>query len=73
VVILGALAVVVLWVAAFSLITSLLIGSGVVVVIVAADTVSDVVSMIVDAIAAAIFLVLAGIAVLFATIFDIFG
>jgi len=73
VLILGALIVVGLWLAAFSFITSLLIGSGVIVVIVAADTVSDVVSMILDALAAVILFILAAIAALFAAIFDVFG
>ena len=73
VVIVGVLTVAVLWIAAFSFITSLLIGSGVVVVIVAADAVSDVVSMILEAVASAIFLVLAGIAAVFAAIFSVFG
>jgi len=72
-VILGALVVVSLWICAFSFITSLLIGSGVIVVIVAADTVSEVASMILDALAAVILFVLAAIAALFAAIFDIFG
>jgi hypothetical protein len=73
VVILGALIVVTLWIAAFSFTTSLLIGSGVIMVIVAADTVSDLVSMILDALAAVIFIVLAAIAALFFAIFDVFG
>ncbi|WP_157100646.1 hypothetical protein [Rhodoplanes sp. Z2-YC6860] len=73
VVIFGVLVVVGLWLAAFSFVTSLLIGSGVVVVIVAADTVSDVASMILDALGAVILFVLAAIAALFAAVFDIFG
>jgi hypothetical protein len=54
VVILNTLLVVVLWITAFSLVTSLMIGSGVVVVVMAACTVSDVIAVILDAVASAI-------------------
>jgi hypothetical protein len=62
-----------LWFAAFTWLTSLLIGSGCCVVFVAASTVSDVIEMILDAIATVIFAVLAAIAAIFAAIFSLFG
>lgn len=67
----GVLLIFVLWITAFSLYTSLLIGSGVVVVFVAASTVSDAVEMILNAIAAVISLVLAAIATIFGTVFGL--
>jgi hypothetical protein len=68
-VILGGLLFSVLWITVFSMVTSLLIGAGCCVVIVAASSVSDAVELLVDAIAAAIFAVLAAIA----AIFSLFG
>lgn len=67
----GVLLIFVLWITAFSLFTSLLIGSGLVVVVVAASTVSDAVEMILNAIAAVISLVLGAIAMIFGTIFGL--
>src|SRR5262245_17076086 len=71
--ILSMLLVVVLWITAFSFVTSLLIGSGVVVVVVAACTVSDVIAMILDAVATAMLLVLEVVAAAVAAIFGLFG
>ena len=71
--ILSGLVFAVLWVMAFSMITSLLIGAGCCVVIVAASSLSDLVDMLLDAIASAIFGVLAVIAAIFAGILGLFG
>ena len=71
--ILSGLVFAVLWVMAFSMITSLLIGAGCCVVIVAASSLSDLVDMLLDAIASVIFGVLAVIAAIFAGIFSLFG
>ena len=65
-VMLSGLVFAVLWIMVFSMITSLLIGAGCCVVIVAASSVSDLVDMLLDAIASAIFGVLAVIAAIFA-------
>ena len=72
-VILSGLVFAVLWIMAFSMITSLLIGAGCCVVIVAASSLSDLVDMLLDAIASAIFGVLAVIAAIFAGILGLFG
>ena len=72
-VILSGLVFVVLWIMMFSMVTSLLIGAGCCVVIVAATSVSDVLEMLLDAIAAVIFGVLAVIAAIFGAIFGLFG
>ena len=72
-VILSGLVFAVLWVMAFSMITSLLIGAGCCVVIVAASSLSDLVDMLLDAIASVIFGVLAVIAAIFAGILGLFG
>jgi len=58
---------------AFSLVTSLLIGSGFGVVLIAASTVSDVIEMVLDAIATVIFAIFAAIAALIAAVFSLFG
>lgn len=71
--ILGAFVFVALWLLAFSLVASLLISSGCCVVLVAASTISDIVEMILDAISAIVFGILAAIAVVFAAIFSLFG
>ena len=63
----------VLWIMVFSMVTSLLIGAGCCVVIVAASSVSDLVDMLLDAIASAVFGVLAVIAAIFAAILGLFG
>lgn len=72
-IILGGLVFLALWLMAFSLLTSFLIGSGCCIVVSAASTVSDVVEAVLDAIAAVIFGILAAIAAVFAAIFSLFG
>ena len=72
-VIASAIVFLVLWVMAFSLVTSLLIGSGFGVVLIAASTVSDVIEMVLDAIATVIFAIFAAIAALIAAVFSLFG
>jgi len=72
-VILSGLVFVVLWIMMFNMVTSLLIGAGCCVVIVAASSLSDLVDMLLDAIASVIFGVLAVIAEIFAGIFSLFG
>jgi hypothetical protein len=71
-VILSGLVFVVLWIMVFSMVTSLLIGAGCCVVIVAATSVSDLVEMLLDALATVIFGVLAVIAAIFGAIFSVF-
>jgi hypothetical protein len=73
VVTLGALVFVVLWITMFSMVTSLLIGTGCCVLIVAASSASDVFEMVLDAISAVVFGVLAVIAAIFAAIIGLFG
>ena len=72
-VILSGLVFAVLWIMVFSMVTSLLIGAGCCVVIVAASSVSDLFEMLLDAVAAVIFGVLAVIAAIFGAIFGLFG
>ena len=72
-VILGGLVFAVLWIMVFSMVTSLLIGAGCCVVVVAASSVSDLVEMLLDAVASVIFGVLAVIAAIFGAIFSVFG
>ena len=72
-VILSGLVFAVLWIMVFNMITSLLIGAGCCVVIVAASSLSDLVDMLLDAIASVIFGVLAVIAAIFAGILGLFG
>jgi hypothetical protein len=72
-VILSGLVFVVLWIMMFSMVTSLLIGSGCCAVIVAASSVSDLFEMLLDAVASVIFGVLAVIAAIFGAIFSVFG
>ena len=72
-VILSGLVFAVLWIMVFNMVTSLLIGAGCCVVIVAASSLSDLVDMLLDAIASAIFGVLAVIAAIFAGILGLFG
>ena len=63
----------VLWIMVFSMITSLLIGAGCSVVIVAASSLSDVIDMLLDAVASVVFGILAVIAAIFAAIFSLFN
>ena len=72
-VILSTLVFAVLWIMVFSMVTSLLIGAGCCVVIVAASSVSDLVDMLLDALATVIFGVLAVIAAIFAGLFSLFN
>ncbi|OCK61695.1 hypothetical protein [Bradyrhizobium sp. LMTR 3] len=72
-VILGGLVFTVLWIVAFGMVTSMLIGAGCCVVIVAASSASDLVEMLLNALAAVIFGVLAVIAAIFGAIFSVFG
>jgi hypothetical protein len=72
-VILSGLVFVLLWIMMFNMVTSFLIGSGCCVVIVAASCLSDLFDMLLDAVATAIFGVLAVIAAIFGAIFGLFG
>jgi len=63
----------VLWIMVFGMVTSLLIGAGCCVVIVAASSASNLLETLLDAIASAIFGVLAVIAAIFGAIFSLFG
>jgi hypothetical protein len=62
----------VLWIMMFSMVTSLLIGAGCCVVIVAASSASDIVEMLLDAVSTVIFGAVAVIAAIFGAIFSIF-
>ena len=72
-VIMSGLVFLLLWLMAFSVFTSLLIAAGCCVVVVAASAASDPVVMVVDAIAAVVFGVLAAIAAFVGAIFSLFG
>lgn len=72
-VMLSVLVFAVLWIMVFNMVTSLLIGAGCCVVIVAASTMSDAVDMLLDALASIVFGVLAVIAAIFAAILGLFG
>jgi hypothetical protein len=72
-VVLGTLVFTMLWITMFSLVTSLLIGTACCVVIVAASSQSDVVEMLLDAVASVIFGIVAVIAAIFGAIFSVFG
>ena len=61
-----------LWIMVFSMITSLLIGAGCCVVIVAASSLSDVIDMLLDAVANVVFGMLAVIAAILGAIFSLF-
>jgi hypothetical protein len=71
-VMLSALVFAVLWIMVFSMITSLLIGAGCCVVIVATSSLSDVIDMLLDAVATVVFGILAVIAAIVAAIFSLF-
>lgn len=62
-----------LWIMAFSFFTSLLIGTGFCLVVVAASTALDVVEMVLDTVATAVFAVLAAIVAVIAAVFSVFG
>ncbi|NOJ48891.1 hypothetical protein [Bradyrhizobium archetypum] len=72
-VMLGGLIFMTLWIMMFSMVTSLLIGAGCCVVIVAASSASDMIEMLLDAVAAVLFGVVAVIAAIFGAIFSVFG
>jgi hypothetical protein len=72
-VILSGLVFAVLWIMVFNMVTSLLIGAACCVVIVAASSLSDLVDMLLDAVATVIFGVLAVIAAIFGAILGLFG
>ena len=72
-VILSGLVFAVLWIVMFNMVTSLLIGAGCCVVIVAASSLSDLVDGLLDAVATVIFGVLAVIAAIFGAILGLFG
>lgn len=62
-----------LWMVVFSLVTSALISAGCCVVVAAASSASDIVEMVLDAIASAILGVFAVIAAIFGALFSLFG
>jgi len=62
-----------LWMTAFSLVTSLLIGSGICIVVVAGSAALDPIAMVLDVIATIIFAVVAAIAAVVAAVFGLFG
>jgi hypothetical protein len=62
-----------MWLMAFSVLTSLLTAAGCCVVVVAASAVSDPVEMVLDAIAALVFGVPGVIAAFFGAVFSLFG
>ena len=69
---LGGLIFLALWIMVFSLVTSLLIGAGCCVAVVAASSVSDLVETLLDAVASVIFGILAIIGEIFAAFFTLF-
>jgi hypothetical protein len=71
-VMLSVLVFAVLWIMVFGMITSLLIGAGCCVVIVAARSLSDVIDMLLDAVASVVFGILAVIATILGVIFSLF-
>ena len=70
---LGTLVFTMLWITMFGLVTSMLIGTACCAVIVAASSVSDVVEMLLDAVSAVIWGVVAMVAAIFGAIFSVFG
>ena len=72
-VILSGLVFTVLWIMVFNMITSMLIGAGCCVLIVSASSLSDLVEILLDAVATVVFGVLAVIAAIFGAIFSVFG
>jgi hypothetical protein len=71
--ILSGLVFLMLWIMAFSFATSLLIGSGICVVIIAASATLSLIEMVLDAIATIVFGTLAAIAAVVAAVFSLFG
>lgn len=72
-VVLGSLVFTALWITMFGMVVSMLIGATCCVVIVAASSLSDVVELLLDAVASVIFGIAAVIAAIFGAIFSIFG
>ena len=72
-VVLGGLVFTALWITMFSMVVSMLIGTTCCVVIVAASNLSDVVELLLDAVASVVFGIAAVIAAIFGAIFSIFG
>ena len=72
-VVLGCLVFTALWITMFSMVVSMLIGTTCCVVIVAASNFSDVVELLLDAVASVVFGIAAVIAAIFGAIFSIFG
>jgi hypothetical protein len=71
-VVLSGLVFLLLWLTAFSVLTSVLVASGFCVVVVAASAASDPVEIVLDAIAAIVFGVLGAIAAIVGAIFSLF-
>ena len=72
-VILSVLVFAMLWITVFGMVTSLLIGAGCCVVIVAASSLSDLVDALLDALTSVVFGVLAVIAAIIGAILSLFG
>lgn len=70
--ILGGLVFLVMWIMAFSVVTSLLIGAGFGVVIIAASETLELIATVLDVVASVIFAVLAGIAAVVGAILSFF-
>jgi hypothetical protein len=70
---LGTLLFMALWITMFGMVTSLLIGTGCCVLIVAASSLSDAVETLLDAVASAMLGIVAVIAAIFGAIFSVFG
>ena len=68
-----ALVFIVLWLMALSVVTSLLISSGIGIVLIAGSNVSDLIETVLDAIATVIFAIFAAIAAVIAAIFSVFS
>ena len=72
-VVLGCLIFTALWVTMFSMVVSMLIGTTCCVVIVAASSLSDVVELLLDAVASVVFGIAAVVGAIVGAIFSIFG
>lgn len=72
-VILSGLVVLVLWLTVFGIVTSLVVGSGFSVVVIAASATSDLIEAVLDSIASIVFAVLAAIAAALGALFSLFG
>lgn len=72
-VLVSALVFAVLWIMAFGMITSLVIGAGCCVIIVTASSALDVIGVLLDAVMTALFGIIAVIAAIFAALFSLFS